>query len=127
VNTEVIEELSDECGSSNYNDDSYLLYEPFQDFSNLRKKKPVKTKPKSPKKAFTYAQVKPSLAKLLKEVWDEEFIGMLAEFFTTTDLIVIFRPLSKFSNVALLKYLPLRLQQEAEFINAYLEENDHLN
>jgi hypothetical protein len=46
---------------------------------------------------------------------------------TTKDTLITLRSLSSHFNKAMKTYLPIRLQQQAFFINAFLEENKHFN
>jgi hypothetical protein len=50
--------------------------------------------------------MKPAVKKLVKEDLNEEFIFIIADFFPTSELILIFRPLSSFFNNSLKNYLP---------------------
>ena len=72
-------------------------------------------------------KVKPYFVNLIKKVVNEDFIFSLCEYFLTSELVLYFRPLSKFFDHCMKRYLPIRLQQEAEFINAYLLENNPIN
>ena len=68
-----------------------------------------------------------SVKHLLKKVINDTFIANISDFFATRELVVCFRLLSKTFNQAVKAYLPCRLQQEAEFINAFLEDNEDIN
>lgn len=68
-----------------------------------------------------------SIRHLLKKIISDTFIANISDFFSTRDLVTRIRPVSHQFNQAVKNYLPCRLQQEAEFINAFLEENEDIN
>ena len=59
--------------------------------------------------------------------YNSAFIKCLADLLTTKETITTLRSLSRHFNRAMRIYLPARLQQQAWFINAFLEENSLYN
>jgi len=53
--------------------------------------------------------MKPILKRHIASALTEEFIFMLSEYFPTSELVIVFRPLNKLFNNTLKVYLPTRL------------------
>jgi hypothetical protein len=63
----------------------------------------------------------------LTSPFSNNFIKCFADLLPTRDVIITLRSLSKQFNRAMKTYLPTRLQQQAWFINAFLEQNQGYN
>ncbi len=103
---EIIEEMSEE--SSFY-------------MSPIKRQKPRKRV--SPIKAYP---VKPYLKQLMRDIINSDLIYFLSDFLTTAEVIELQRVNHLFKN-SLRVYLPTRLQQEADYINLFIEENEPAN
>ena len=115
---QVIEEESDEEGSK-ISEKSFQMFDPYA-------MKMMTSPKKKSKKHGVKRKIKPSLVRLLESSITTDFLCLVSEFFPTSELVK-FRRISKLFDSSLKVYLPIRLQQEAEFINAYLESYEDLN
>ena len=108
---EIIEELSDE---SNYIESPHKLRYESMRFSMTHSK----NKSDLP--------MRPYLKQLLKDVINSDFLYYIADFLNTK-LIIKLTAVSTLFRDSFRVYLPTRLQQEADYINLFIETNDELN
>lgn len=108
---EIIEELSDE---SNYIESPHKLRYDSMGFSMTRSR----MKSNMP--------MKPYLKQLLKDVINSDFLYYIADFLNTK-VIIKLTAVSTLFRDSFRVYLPTRLQQEADYINLFIETNDELN
>ena len=88
---------------------------------------PVKTtgrrKRKSPSKPLP---MRPVLIQTLQDMVNQDFIYFLSDFLPTKDLIRL-QAVNQLFKLSLRIYLPTRLQQEADYINIFIEGHEGLN
>jgi len=70
--------------------------------------------------------MRPYLKNLLKDVINSDFLYYIADFLDTRS-IINFTAVSSIFRDSFRVYLPTRLQQEADYINLFIETNDELN
>jgi len=70
--------------------------------------------------------MRPYLKQLLKDVINSDFLYYIADFLTTKTIIMLTGVNTMFRDSFKI-YLPTRLQQEADYINLFIETNDELN
>ncbi|CDW75554.1 UNKNOWN [Stylonychia lemnae] len=123
INNQIIEEVSEDGATSNSGNYSYL-YDSVVSRGKY-KSQSASNKRNKGQKVNEYQMLQHK--KNVRSAVNEQFIFTLYEFFSTKQLVTKLRPLNSFFNQTAKSYLPTRLQQEAEFINAFLEENDEIN
>lgn len=101
---EIIEEMSEES--------SYYYGSPMKQASGKKKR--------------SVMPMKPYLKQLLKDVINQDFLYFMSDFMDTAELIK-FQRVNQLFNHSIRVYLPTRLQQEADYINLFIEENEELN
>ena len=70
--------------------------------------------------------MRPYLKQLLKDVINSDFLYYIADFLNTKTIIKLTAVSTLFRD-SFRVYLPTRLQQEADYINLFIETNDELN
>lgn len=109
---EIIEELSDE---SNFIETPHKDWFAATRYSRLLKNHKLGEFP-----------MRPYLKQLLKDVINSDFLYYIADFLNTKTLIKLTGVSTLFRD-SFRVYLPTRLQQEADYINLFIETNDELN
>ena len=109
---EIIEELSDE---SNFYETPHKNWFAETKYSRLLKSA-----------KGTDFPMRPHLKQLLKDVINSDFLYYIADFLDTRT-IISFTAVSSTFRDSFRVYLPTRLQQEADYINLFIETNDELN
>lgn len=109
---EIIEELSDE---SNFIETPHKHWFSQTKYSRLMKSQKLDDFP-----------MRPYLKQLLKDVINSDFLYFIADFLNTKTIIRLTGVSTTFRD-SFRVYLPTRLQQEADYINLFIETNEELN